>query len=151
MVSECLIVEPFLTNHCPSLKSLTLTDWLRDYDLREIQPVQPAFAPFLKQLHLAGTPALSFHPDTLHSTKELTTLVLGSPSAIDRVFAPSVHTYSQEDPFTTEEEEVTKISRPKWTWDWHLPNLVTLHLSIEFSLPFQFCMLQGTPHLQEMS
>ncbi|KAF9378508.1 hypothetical protein CPB97_009519 [Podila verticillata] len=151
MVSERLIVDPSLMSHCSSLKSLMLTDWLRAYDLREIQPVQPEFAPDLKQLYLAGTPALSFHPDTLHSTKELATLVLGSPSAIDRVFAPSVHAFSQEDPFTTEEEEATKISRPEWTWDWHLPNLVTLHLSIEFSIPFQFFMLQGTPSLQDMS
>ncbi|KAG0338141.1 hypothetical protein BG000_004498 [Podila horticola] len=152
MVSERLDIGPNLMSSCPSLRSLMLTDWLRTYDLREIRQALPACVPDLTQLYLAGTPALTFNPDTLHSTKKLTTLVLGAPSALDRIFTPSVHAVSQEHAFVTEEVVIrNNISRPRWTWDWDLPNLVTLHLSIEFSLPFQFRLLQGTPNLQEMS
>lgn len=152
MVSERLDIGPNLMSSCPSLRSLMLTDWLRIYDLREIRQALPACVPDLTQLYLAGTPALTFNPDTLHSTKKLTTLVLGAPSALDRIFTPSVHAVSQEHAFVTEEVVIrNNISRPRWTWDWDLPNLVTLHLSIEFSLPFQFRLLQGTPNLQEMS
>ncbi|KAG0037105.1 hypothetical protein BGZ82_003174, partial [Podila clonocystis] len=36
------------------------------------------------------------------------------------------------------------------TWDWDLPFLVCLHLTVEFSLGFQFRMLQGIPALREL-
>ncbi|KAF9211506.1 hypothetical protein BGZ59_007971 [Podila verticillata] len=42
------------------------------------------------------------------------------------------------------------IVRPKWTWDWHLPLLTTLHMTVEFAFHFQFRMLQGTPNLRDL-
>ncbi|KAF9312416.1 hypothetical protein BG003_006298 [Podila horticola] len=42
------------------------------------------------------------------------------------------------------------IRRPKWTWDWHLGNLSSLELTVEFAFQFQFRMLQGTPNLRDL-
>lgn len=43
-----------------------------------------------------------------------------------------------------------EIRRPKWTWDWHLGNLSSLELTVEFAFQFQFRMLQGTPNLRDL-
>ncbi|KAF9329920.1 hypothetical protein BGZ91_000345 [Linnemannia elongata] len=37
--------------------------------------------------------------------------------------------------------------RPTWTWDWHLPNLVSLTLNAEVGYRFKLRMLAGTPNL----
>jgi hypothetical protein len=40
--------------------------------------------------------------------------------------------------------------RPKWTWDWHLPRLVSIVLNSEFAFLFQFGMLQSCPVIQTL-
>ncbi|KAG0279878.1 hypothetical protein BGZ95_011981 [Linnemannia exigua] len=40
------------------------------------------------------------------------------------------------------------ILRPRWSWDWHLPNLKELDLTSEFAYRFEFKMLNGCPDLE---
>ncbi|KAG0272843.1 hypothetical protein BGZ95_011360 [Linnemannia exigua] len=44
----------------------------------------------------------------------------------------------------------TPLTRPKWTWDWHLPHLRQLDLCGEFAFFFQFRMLRHTPSLASL-
>lgn len=151
MVSECLSINSGLLIHCPALQRLELRDSIGSYDVRGIQPYQPSSLPELTKLFLSGTPALSFHPDTLYSTAALKTLVLGSPGSIVQDFLPSVYDSLNVDlNLGADEVPPRHIPRPQWAWNWFLPQLETLDLSIEFAVHFQFCMLQGTPGLQEL-
>ncbi|KAF9546199.1 hypothetical protein EC957_009937 [Mortierella hygrophila] len=42
------------------------------------------------------------------------------------------------------------ITRPRWTWDRHLPLLTYLHLTSEFAYLFEFKFLQGCPVLKTL-
>ncbi|KAF9297117.1 hypothetical protein BGZ74_010014, partial [Mortierella antarctica] len=154
MVSERLVLDPSLLSHCRELRRLDLGDNLRSYDVREIQSYKPCQLPELSELFLLGTPSLAFHPDTLHSTKVLKTLVLGSHSSFNQSFLPSVHRTLDTNHMDTvdgePQEEELALVRPQWTWDWQLAHLETLDLSVEFALHFQFRMLQSTPSLKQL-
>ncbi|KAF9386266.1 hypothetical protein CPB97_003885 [Podila verticillata] len=151
--SEHLVLDPDFLCHCPSLRILKLDDDVRTYDLNNIQVAQPAHLPELTTLVLVGRGALSFHPDTLHSTKELKILYLGSSREFARTFLPSLEAMHDElmEPASNNSDMAPVVHRPKWSWEWHLPALTTLSLSVEFALHFQFQMLQGTPKLEELS
>lgn len=156
MGSERLIMDPDFLRRCPSLQVLSLVDTHRKYILDEIDVCQPGILPQLTMLQLYGTAALSFHPDTLHSTKELEILVLGMPEGTPIPIVQSIH--SSDTPWPElvhsdyEDTSGAMFShpRPQWTWDWQLPNLDTLDLSVGFALHFQFRMLQGCPNLREL-
>ncbi|KAG0032373.1 hypothetical protein BGZ82_006568 [Podila clonocystis] len=150
-----VVLDPDFLLHCPSLQRLCLADELQEYNLSEIQLSRSAQLPELTVLALAGSGALSFHPDTLYSTKELKILCLGStPGQIVTVLPSLEHMdpdFHQQD--STLEDSSTDgptIYRPKWTWDWHLCNLRKLRLTFEFASHFQFQMLRGTPNLYEL-
>lgn len=156
MGSERLIVDPDFLRHCPSIEVLSLSDNHRTYDLNEIEPGQPALLPKVTRLVLCGTPALSFHPDTLHSTKDLEILALGIPEGPLDQNVPSAHPWDIDvpKPLHSDYEDLTgamfSFPRLQWTWDWDLPNLVSLELSVGFALHFQFRMLQKCPNLREL-
>ncbi|KAF9319544.1 hypothetical protein BG003_008797 [Podila horticola] len=156
MGSERLIVDPDFLRHCPSLEFLSLTDNHRTYVLNEIEVGDPAVLPNLIRLRLYGTASLSFHPGTLHSTKKLETLVLGAPDGFDRVYHPSIHVmdHTAPQPLHTDYEDSTgamfRFPRPEWTFDWFLPNLVNLELSVGFALHFRFQMLACLPNVEEL-
>ncbi|KAG0348163.1 hypothetical protein BG005_011719 [Podila minutissima] len=154
--SQKLILDPDFLCYCPMLKSLNLSDLHGTYDLSEISVAGPGHLPELANLVLVGLGALAFHPDTLHSTTELKALTLGSEESASATFVPSIQDIHRDDhPETTIVEDsgsrtASQIRRPKWTWDWYLPSLSALHLTVEFASHFQFRMLQGTPNLQEL-
>ncbi|KFH71416.1 hypothetical protein MVEG_01715 [Podila verticillata NRRL 6337] len=126
------------------------------YILDEIDVCQPGILPQLTMLQLCGTAALSFHPDTLHSTKELQILVLGMPEGTPIPSVQSIHSSGTPWPELVHSDyedtsgAMFSHPRPQWTWDWHLPNLDTLDLSVGFALHFQFRMLQRCPNLCEL-
>lgn len=63
--------------HCPNIKDLQIVDNTTQYLLQDIgPPCRPAQLARLETLHLRGWVALTFHPDTLHSTKYLWQLQL---------------------------------------------------------------------------
>ncbi|KAF9216553.1 hypothetical protein BGZ59_009151 [Podila verticillata] len=152
--SDRLVLDPDFLRHCPSLRRLSLNDFLQVYDLNEIKPSQPAYLPELMTLLLSGSGALSFHPDTLHSTKELKILSLGTMNESGRMLLPSFRDMYQDNHHQNTATETStadiSIRRPKWTWDWYLPLLHSLQLTYEFACHFKFQMLQGTPNLQEL-
>lgn len=155
MGSEKLVVDPDFLRHSHSLEILSLADNQTTYVLSEIEIGLPVLLPNLTRLRLYGTPALSFHPDTFHSTKKLEILVLGNPETYD-FDHPSMHlqNYTAPQPFHSDYEDSTgamlSFPRPHWTWDWDLPNLVNLDLSVGFALHFHFQMLHGCPSLEEL-
>ncbi|KAI9236930.1 MAG: hypothetical protein BYD32DRAFT_417598 [Podila humilis] len=155
MGSEKLVVDPYFLRHSPSLEILSLVDNQMTYVLNEIEISLPVLLPNLTRLRLYGTPALSFHPDTFHSTKKLEILVLGTPETYDRHHS-SMHLqdYTAPQPFHSDYEDSTgamfSFPRPQWTWDWDLPSLVRLDLSVGFALHFHFQMLHGCPSLEEL-
>ncbi|KAF9081600.1 hypothetical protein BGX23_000701, partial [Mortierella sp. AD031] len=52
---------------------------------------------------------------------------------------------------TVEVLSTPEIIRPRWTWDWELPWLEELKLSVEFAYRFEFRMLHGCPALKLLS
>ncbi|KAG0328420.1 hypothetical protein BG000_000501 [Podila horticola] len=144
MDSERLVLDLSLLSHCHELRRLVLSDSLSSYDVRNIQLYKPCQLPELSELFLSGTPGLAFHPNTLHSTMALKTLVLGSHNSFNQTILPSVHRALDTDLTDTVhselEEEGLVLVRPLWTWDWHLAHLETLDLSrvltdADFTLP----------------
>ncbi|KAG0205568.1 hypothetical protein BGX28_002820 [Mortierella sp. GBA30] len=120
---------------CQALQTALLEDRITEYTTQDIQTCLPAELPHLTNLTLVGTPAVSFHPDTLHSTSKLEYLDLRISR--DYSYIPPV-------------EELQSASRPVWSWDWHLPNLRAITLSAEFAYRFQFRMLHGCPNLESL-
>ncbi|KAF9380327.1 hypothetical protein CPC16_010372 [Podila verticillata] len=154
--SERLVVDSDFLRYCPSLKFLFLVDYKQTYDLSEIKVVHPVYLPELTGLILGGTGAFCFHPDTLHSTKELRVMSLGSQVSCRLTVIPSLQDIDRDDRQQNNaigedaDPTTSMIVRPKWTWDWHLPLLTTLHMTVEFAFHFQFRMLQGTPNLRDL-
>ncbi|KAK3804867.1 MAG: hypothetical protein J3R72DRAFT_499966 [Linnemannia gamsii] len=44
--------------------------------------------------------------------------------------------------------DIARITRPHWSWNWHLPLLTCVHLTSEFAYRFEFKMLRGCPQLE---
>ncbi|KAG0210520.1 hypothetical protein BGX33_004837 [Mortierella sp. NVP41] len=150
-----LIVDQHLLNRCPSLKDVTLADNTSRYQCEDIVTCLPADVTSLKTLNLTGWSALTFHPDTLHSTVslwELTVMVENVESG--DYFIPSIEELDrsfgiQDDSADDASTQATSgIVRPLWTWDWQLPLLGQVTLTGEFAYRFQFRMLQGCPALE---
>ncbi|KAG0202348.1 hypothetical protein BGX33_009763 [Mortierella sp. NVP41] len=150
-----LRIHPNFLSRCPHSTHVFLTDARREYSLAEIAYWRPAELPRLTHLVLRGTPAISFHPDTLKSTKELVTLNLNvGPYLEDVCLIPPPEDIDDDEhgePNEGEPDSNTPSTlsprRPIWTWDWDLPKLVTLKLDSEFAYRFQFKMLDRTPSL----
>ncbi|KAK3845596.1 MAG: hypothetical protein J3R72DRAFT_521161 [Linnemannia gamsii] len=165
-------------HRCPRLKQVSLHDMRRNYSLEDTVYWKPAVLPELEYLYLLGTPALSFHPDTLWTTPELKSLHLGLfSSQQEATFIPPVEqldavieqqqqhgeeekveaSYNKMDNNNSSSNSSSNISlttplprQPVWTWDWHLPKLTHLNLTSEFAYRFQFKMLIVTPSLNTL-
>ncbi|KAK3845589.1 MAG: hypothetical protein J3R72DRAFT_472464 [Linnemannia gamsii] len=165
-------------HRCPRLKQVSLHDMRRNYSLEDTVYWKPAVLPELEYLYLLGTPALSFHPDTLWTTPELKSLHLGLfSSQQEATFIPPVEqldavigqqqqhgeeekveaSYNKMDNNNSSSNSSSNISlttplprQPVWTWDWHLPKLTHLNLTSEFAYRFQFKMLNVTPSLNTL-
>lgn len=72
--SDRLIIHRMLLVHCPNVVSESLMDESVQHWLQGIETCLPAHLPCLEKLTLEGWSALTFHPDTLHSTPKLTSL-----------------------------------------------------------------------------
>ncbi|KAF9922645.1 hypothetical protein FBU30_007232 [Linnemannia zychae] len=147
---------------CPQLTDIYLSDRIEEYSLDEIEYWTPANLPNLKNLHLHGTSALSFHPDTLHTTPRLKSLQLRmTPDSREDPppYIPPVEEFATVETtvgLLDNSESSSTLSHqllrehPAWTWDWDLPNLVELTLGAEFAYRFQFRMLDKTPNLKRL-
>lgn len=158
-------MDPTFLSRCPTLRNIEVTAMQATYNVREIITGPPANLPVLYLLHLSGSPALSFHPDTLHSAKELRLLTLEQTYALRVDHIPSIAELEQAE----QGEEMTerpssdhvydnasisslpRLPRPKWSWDWYLPNIKCISLLGEFALRFKFRMLQGCPSIESLS
>ncbi|KAF9922114.1 hypothetical protein FBU30_007803 [Linnemannia zychae] len=157
-----LYVHPELLSHCPQLNQVSLSDLLKEYRLEEIDYWAPASLPDLETLYLEGTPSISFHPNTLHTTPKLRelSLVVFPSNPLTPAFIPPLEELASADESARRAYETisslnpsapTPRSRPVWTWDWNLPELVNLSLKAEFAYRFQFKMLDKTPNLEFLS
>ncbi|KAF9156585.1 hypothetical protein BG015_003885 [Linnemannia schmuckeri] len=154
-----LALDPLLLAQCPSLTEVKITDETYEYFCEDIVPCLPAKLPGLMKLYLKGWSALSFHPDTLESTKELTTLKLCTHRS-EHCFIPPVTELNSCRGQSVEGEDEHRdgvgyqtaptnvIARPQWTWFCDLPCLKYLALTSEFTCRFEFRMLQGCPALE---
>ncbi|KAF9141004.1 hypothetical protein BGX30_005615 [Mortierella sp. GBA39] len=166
-----LLLHPDFLLTCPSVKTLSLEDVDAEECLRG-QPtfryLKPAVLEHVKQIELRGTPAAAFHPDTLHTTKNLEQLQL-MPWDASTVGLPN--NFGSDDDDDEEEEENNsdllewarhqaedenrmalwpRIAEPVWTWDWDLPKLTRLSLSYQYAHMVQFKMFRGTPNLTHL-
>ncbi|KAF9136055.1 hypothetical protein BGW39_008018 [Mortierella sp. 14UC] len=130
----------------------------------------PAELPELRELYLVGTPAISFHPDTLRSTVNLERMemTMTTTRAASRYILPAEEFDSEADGtegdggsdddiedslrpegFHSATPSAPSIprKRPTWTWDWDLPKLVELTLNGEFAYKFKFKFLDKAPSL----
>ncbi|KAF9094540.1 hypothetical protein BGX29_009467 [Mortierella sp. GBA35] len=165
-----LRIHPALLSRCPWLTRVYLEDEREEYRLNEIVYWTPADLSRLEYLNLVGTPALSFHPDTLNSTPILNHLELGMyqfeshtsyiPPAKeldddeDSIGISGVGNNDSNDAGSDAASLAIKSvqrKRPTWTWDWELPKLTLLSLGAEFAYRFKFRMLAGTPNLQHFA
>lgn len=144
----------------PRLAFLTLMDHRSHYSLANVIHWEPADMPELVHLVLIGSPAISFHPNTLKSTRNLQYLSLSLHYVEDYSFIPDPEEFDEtdqgEDVIDNDSDDNSLSStplprRPVWTWDWELPKLTSMYLHSEFAYRFQFRMLEGTPHLKVFS
>ncbi|KAG9069509.1 hypothetical protein KI688_010412 [Linnemannia hyalina] len=151
-------IHPDVISRCPRLSRIFLVDRREEYRLDEVVRWTPTELPLLKELVLNGTPAISFHPDILHSTTNLRDLDLGMfTSGADVTFIPPAEELdcADDDNINDNNKNNDSLStygsvprkQPTWTWDWYLPNLLSLKLNAEFGYRFKFRMLAGTPNL----
>ncbi|KAG0072264.1 hypothetical protein BGZ89_007323 [Linnemannia elongata] len=165
-----LSLDTQLYRHCPNLTLASFTDNTTRYRCRDIRTCFAAELPRLDTLDLTGWSGLTFHPATLHSTVALKKLWIAiGRDDVDAYFIPprTELDRSFEDDLAGMEggdgeggnggtpiqvtQERSRICRPKWTWDWFLPQLTSLTLTGEFAYRFQFRMLQGCPSLEFLS
>ncbi|KAF9537644.1 hypothetical protein EC957_007838 [Mortierella hygrophila] len=162
-----LRVHRHLLKMLPRLSTLTLDDKRSRYNLADVVHWEPAELPDLTHLSLTGTAAISFHPDTFKSTRNLYSLDLRMeyhdaysfiphPEQFDQTPANSSGESADEHGDDDDDDDDNDNSfsipspqrrRPVWTWDWDLPKLTHLCLTSEFAYRFQFRMLAGTPSL----
>ncbi|KAF9901395.1 hypothetical protein EC991_006215 [Linnemannia zychae] len=171
-----LEIDRNLLSHFPNLVCLELADYTTDYNCNNIASCFVASLTSLEELELVGWSALTFHPETLSSTKRIKTLRMLTESVGDGShFIPPLEELNRsfgdmvlETSASSDEVGTTAISgtltigtsitagslvnfRPRWSWDWQLPYLETLELTSEFAFRFQFRMLQGCPSLRSLS
>jgi hypothetical protein len=141
-----LVIDPELLIHCPNITSATLDDNTFEYGLQDLDQSSyclPASLHRLGSLTLHGWSALRFHPDTLHTTMNLTRLEISM-----KVIHPDVCFIPP--PAAINNNNHLGIERPCWTWDWHLPLLTKLELTSQFAYEFQFRMLARCPALEKL-
>ncbi|KAK3821489.1 MAG: hypothetical protein J3Q66DRAFT_398521 [Benniella sp.] len=150
---------------CRALESIRLNDEIMLYDHQEVRSWSPVSLPHLKLLDLQGSTALHFNMDSLHHSPCLETLRLGIQSMSEgRYYIPSAEELERDDsdnqgtdsnevsemPGSNQGEPGSIVRRPRYTWDWHLPNLSCVSLAAVFAFQFDFQWLQYLPNLQEI-
>ncbi|KAK3821491.1 MAG: hypothetical protein J3Q66DRAFT_333442 [Benniella sp.] len=152
---------------CRALESIRLRDEIMPYNHREVRSWSPVSLPHLKVLDLQGSPALRFNMDSLHHSPYLETLSLSMEAMYysDRCYyIPSAEELERDDsdnqgtdsheisgmPGPNQEEPGSIGRRPRYTWDWYLPNLSDLQLAAVFAFQFDFQWLQYLPNLQRL-
>jgi hypothetical protein len=157
-----LRVDSFFLHRLPSVEYLVLKHTRERYSVNEIAcwSPTPGILPRLVHINLEGTPAISFHPDTLHHTPNLVYLKLGLLSAItSHIFIP--HAGDLDDVGQEEDGAGSPASMPMpttqpltksiWSWNWELRKLGTLELNSVFAYKFQFRLLEKTPNLRMLA
>ncbi|KAF9155827.1 hypothetical protein BG015_008404 [Linnemannia schmuckeri] len=141
-------IHPRLFARSSRLAIVVLMDRRNAYSTRDIERWESAELEHLESLLLMGTPAVSFHPDSLTTTVNLRYLGLKIPNAPSSNH-PFIPPLAELDDFEDDDFAGSAPSprRPIWTWDWDLPKLTDLDLTGEFAYRFQFRMLRGTPGL----
>ncbi|KAF9154557.1 hypothetical protein BG015_000633 [Linnemannia schmuckeri] len=163
-----LVLDSVLFLKCPSLRLADIFDQTSSYSCTEIIPCLPANLPEITSLYLRGWPALTFHPASFESMKNLMFLKL-TMKRTEYCFIPPIEelrrSYGLECDSDGKEdrnddadgvvdgsdefrEATPRIIRPQWTWDWDLPHLSELQLTSEFAYLFEFRMLHGCPSLE---
>ncbi|KAK3824166.1 MAG: hypothetical protein JOS17DRAFT_752129 [Linnemannia elongata] len=157
-----LKLHPSLVARSPNLKDISLEDRRSRYSFSDVAYWEPGQCPDMVRISLTGTPAISFHPDTLKSTPKLWLLELMMPFTDGYSYIPDPEDfehYDEEDALGDEYDNTSTLSssyplvptfqrrQPIWTWDWDLPHLTHLSLTSEFAYRFEFRMLNGTPSL----
>ncbi|KAF9359129.1 hypothetical protein BGX34_008538, partial [Mortierella sp. NVP85] len=150
---------------CRALESLRLKDEIMTYNPRDIRSWSPVVFPRLKIIDLQGLPALCFNMDSLHHSPCLERLILGMVTIEHQdgnfCYIPSAEELDSEDTQGVEDHELSGMAssnqglvsigrRPRYTWDWYLPNLCSVHLEAVFALKFDFQWLQHLPNLQRL-
>ncbi|KAK3824148.1 MAG: hypothetical protein JOS17DRAFT_752101 [Linnemannia elongata] len=165
-----LSLDTQLYRHCPNLTLASFTDNTTRYRCRDIVTCFAAELPRLDTLDLTGWSGLTFHPATLHSTVALKKLWIAiGRDDVDAYFIPPRAELDRSfegdlagmedgegkggegDTAIQVAQERSGMGRPKWTWDWYLPQLTSLTLTGEFAYRFQFRMLQRCPSLEFLS
>ncbi|KAK3821487.1 MAG: hypothetical protein J3Q66DRAFT_398519 [Benniella sp.] len=150
---------------CRSLERIRLYDNVKLYNHQEVRSWSSVSLPELKVLDLRGSPALHFNMDSLHHSPCLETLKLGIQHMDyeGRYYIPSAEEVELDDSDNqgTDSNEVSGMSdsnqalgsigrRPRYTWDWYLPNLSSVSLRAVFAFKFDFQWLQYLPNLQDI-
>lgn len=145
-----LALDPVLLAQCPFLSAVKVKDdETFEYLYRDIVPCLPASLPRLIILYLKGWSALTFHPRTLESTKELLVLKLSTARIDGSCFIPPANELKGS--FGLGSPPVSDLTkRSCWTWDWYLPRLLHMQLTSEFAYLFEFKMLVGCPSLESL-
>ncbi|KAK3821550.1 MAG: hypothetical protein J3Q66DRAFT_367246 [Benniella sp.] len=149
-----------------ALETLTMRDDMVTYRHRDIRAWSVVHLPQLKKLNLQGSPALHFNMGSLHHSPCLEELSLRMAFINpDDTFIfyrmPSPEELEREDTQGTDDHEPSGMPgsnqgyqsierRPRYTWDWHLPNLQKLDLAAVFAFMFDFQWLQYLPNLQTL-
>ncbi|KAF9350101.1 hypothetical protein BGX34_001416 [Mortierella sp. NVP85] len=151
-----------------ALESLCLADRIMIYNHGHIRSWPSVNLPHLKNLVLAGSPALFFNMDSLHHLPSLEYLRLRMSESYNCFFIPSPEDMAREELDTQDSQAAITDGhgslgmlgssqgyqavgeKPRLTWDWYLPNLRILDLLAVFAFKFEFQWLQQLPSLQSL-
>ncbi|KAG0276879.1 hypothetical protein BGZ95_006901 [Linnemannia exigua] len=166
-----LVLDPSLYAQSPLLKMVKILDETFHYRCEDIVPSLSSQLPELWSIYLKGWSALTFNPTILESTNKLVMLKLTMKRTNGHCSIPSLdelygsYGLGLEGAHGGDEGGgvignggspssgaaiLPSIVRPRWTWDWDLPNLTDLDLTSEFAYLFQFKMLRGCPALETL-
>ncbi|KAG0268749.1 hypothetical protein DFQ27_005829 [Actinomortierella ambigua] len=135
-----LWLGPQTLSFSPRLESITLHDALQTLVDKPVDRWKVCRWPCLSHLSLVGSPAVQFHPATLHECQKLQTLTVQSCRPMEtRVES---HIYANR--------EQEHQARSLWTWDWYLPNLTELSLVGEYAMWFEMKLLAYCPQLETL-
>jgi len=148
------------------LESLTMHDDMVTYRHQDIRSWSVVHLPHLKKLDLKGSPAVHFNMGSLHHSPcleelDLRMAIINPNDTFVFYRMPSPEELEHEDTQGIDDHELSGMSdsnqsyqsierRPRYTWDWHLPNLKKLELAAVFAFMFDFQWLQYLPNLQTL-
>ncbi|KAG0227599.1 hypothetical protein BGW42_002821 [Actinomortierella wolfii] len=139
---ETIYLHPHALHDAPVLESIFLQDATNVYNPHTLTLFEPWRLPNLQSLYLDGMAAVCFHPHSFAGIPRLTNATIKGVKINARRF------------FMSRRRDNTPRGMPSaelWTWDWPMPELVSLRMEGEPAYRFDFQWLEFCPKLSDLA